>query len=288
MRRTVIQAMALAVAASACSVGHAVVVNAAYNDFFDSTAGAMGGNAAHVTNYTTGANTLIDQTSANPFGTVTVAFPSGTTTGTSIGGLSGTPTGDAATYFSNPAVNMVGYQNVQSTLGAIVAGAAPGVLVFTGLNPGDQYDLVIATYRGQASCGATLENIQSFTNATTATATTSIGATNTIFGNFSAGAYTLVTDSTQYVNANSAIVYDDGVVALHFTNIVPNIDPGSGLGTFSVDLLTGGSALGKMGPNVDYNGRWGAFRLEEVSSVPEPTSLSLLGLGGLALLRRRR
>jgi MYXO-CTERM domain-containing protein len=274
MRRTVIQAMALIAAASACSVGHAAVVNAAYNDCAPPNTAVT-----NVTTYTTTptAQNLVDVTTGNPFGAVlmNVFYNPGNS------GASSVPDSTYQIYqVFNGYVNTAGYNNPQVTSNSI------NYLVFSGLNPNDTYDLVVGATRNANTYGLTIQNATSFTNATS----TTDGTNSTIYGSYSggvAGTFTPVTDPAQYASANTALAFDDGKIVLHFTNIVPTIDGGTGLGTFSVNLLGGGTTLGKVGGLGDANGRMGAFRLEE-TSVPEPVGLSLLGLGGLALLRRRR
>jgi hypothetical protein len=271
MRSVMFPVMAFMAAASLSGAARAAVVHAAYDDFFAPNSGV-----ANTGTYTSGTNPLVDVTTGNSFGSVAVNF-AGAGTGNNNGGITLDSTYELYQVF-NGYVNPVGYQNI--------TGSIANALVFTGLNPANKYDLVIGTQRNTGNMGATIQNVQSFTNATTASTTTKLGVTTTSYLNYDGVGFQNITDPALYATANTSIAFDDGKIVLHFTDIVPNIDSGTGLGTFSVNMQDYIGGVSQQ-YNADYNVRWSAFRLQE-TAVPEPASLGLLGLGSLALLRRRR
>ena len=60
---------------------------------------------------------------------------------------------------------------------------------------------------------------------------------------------------------------------------------GSGLLFSGLTASAGGSIIGRMSPGATSQGDWSGFQLV---AVPEPSSMTLLGLGSLALLLRHR
>ncbi len=89
---------------------------------------------------------------------------------------------------------------------------------------------------------------------------------------------TVVTESSLEDNATTA-------------PILPWESPGLFLGARNNRILQGGSADGHVDGWIDdfrvYDGRLSLDEVQAISGVPEPASVALLGLGGLALLRRR-
>ena len=132
-----------------------------------------------------------------------------------------------------------------------------------------KYSFAGSAIRGDASytnrwTKVTISGADSFTHASTS-------ATNVVVGTGSNGL------STNEVAFNSG--YNTIGSVIRFDNIMPGSD-----GKFSIisTQYTGGSGAGG---SKGY--ALAGFRLEE-SAVPEPTSLSLIGLGAAALLGRRR
>ncbi len=80
--------------------------------------------------------------------------------------------------------------------------------------------------------------------------------------------------------------YDENTVEMPFTAPVVGWDPVAGVAG-SVDV----TAIGALGDVIDlilYNESFEAVQTASVEIVPEPMTMSLLGLGGLVAARRRR
>jgi hypothetical protein len=146
------------------------------------------------------------------------------------------------------------FNGIVNLVGYFYSNALTDGLVFSDLDPSKKYDLVITGYPGTQptnTTGATITGADSFENVTT------VGGAG---GGFLA---------TTFVTNDTAHVLQSAQSVIHFTNIAPGLD-----GTFAINNVS----------SVSYS-RVGALRLEV---IPEPATLSLLGLGVLGLLRRRR
>ena len=129
-----------------------------------------------------------------------------------------------------------------------IATDVSGDITIGGLNPGGTYNLALITGFNVAGSFST-----DFT----------IGGT-TLTANDTVGAGT---------NANGALTFTSGGTHALFSNIIAD---GSGDITFSTTNTAGAS-----------NGVLSGLQIEAVA-VPEPSTTALLGLGGLALILRRR
>ncbi|GIK33269.1 MAG: PEP-CTERM sorting domain-containing protein [Armatimonadetes bacterium] len=87
---------------------------------------------------------------------------------------------------------------------------------------------------------------------------------------YTAGAMYTATDSDSYVSNPTTVVTDPWIT------LTASVYPSTGSLGFVYPSLTNAGARGRHGPNFI------------VAAVPEPTTLIALGLGGMALARRRR
>jgi len=87
----------------------------------------------------------------------------------------------------------------------------------------------------------------------------------------------------QYFYTEGGITYDSPVLAFDMGN--PAEDPPYGLWGILNDARVGGWFMPKVDSGIP--GNWGQIDFENMVYVPEPASLVMLGLAGLALLRRR-
>ncbi len=87
----------------------------------------------------------------------------------------------------------------------------------------------------------------------------------------------------QYFYTEGEIYYESPVLSFDMGN--PGEDPPYGLWGILNDARVGGWFMPKVDSGIP--GNWGHIDFENMVYVPEPASLVLLGLAGLALLRRR-
>ncbi|MFC4995322.1 PEP-CTERM sorting domain-containing protein [Rubritalea tangerina] len=86
----------------------------------------------------------------------------------------------------------------------------------------------------------------------------------------------------------------DGNGSVLNSNAITTLDPGDDLADFSVDYSATGAEFGNVGVRVTSgaDNLTGVYVVDnarlDFSAVPEPSSTMLLGLGGLALIMRRR
>jgi hypothetical protein len=163
--------------------------------------------------------------------------------------------GDALTEFGT-IVNNNGYIRYADTPVSL----SYATCTFTGLNPSKVYTVVLTGARGNSAYTARhtifqISDVDAFTNAS------STGAT------FSGPADPTVEFNTGYNTAASS-----GYVA-RFTNVHPGSDGDM--------VVTAG-----LGPHNTDGMKWYVNELKLIE-VPEPSTVTLLVLGGLALLRRR-
>ena len=99
----------------------------------------------------------------------------------------------------------------------------------------------------------------------------------------------LIYNQTGWVGAGINLKYWDAgwtVVGEEWIDVLSSANEGTGLWTpYSYDLTTAAGAA-----NMEVKivmGGWGTLNVEDVSVVPEPATMVLLGLGSLVLRRRR-
>lgn len=243
--------LAAAAFAAIATVSQAALV--AYNDFNYTGSGSGGGaNAANVTSINANGNgTLLDQATGASMGTLTMSNMNAAT------GLGSTPTswpagGEANAVFAGIVNNAAGYTYNFATYSS----SLPGLFALSGLDTTKTYDIVFACYPGNQPTNTTVFTItgaQSFTNASTS----GIGTRN--------------------APNDQVTIIQTGTTVAHFSNIVPTGTGNSG--TFAITMTED--------PTTPTTARVNAMRLT-ADSVPEPVSFGLLGLSGLALLKRRR
>ena len=207
-------------------------------------------------------------------------------------------------------------------LGATMASQAAVVTVPTGLNPGDTYRLVFLTSTTTVATSTSISTYNTFVNAAAdlnsdldAISWTAMGSTATVnvrdnTGTTGAGTSIAIYTVTGNLVANGYTDLWDGFIANEITvdeqgddNIVTSAWTGSnGIGTTSSNSLGLATVRAGNPTREDVSGWWmnrigGAnnnsysmYAMSEVLTVavPEPSSAALLGLGGFALIFRRR
>lgn len=218
------------------------------------TWGAPGGpgNTGLLKDWATNTNTAVTVTVSGTGGTSNVGPTTEFTAGTA-----------AALVFGTNIVNALGGSNM-----LIYAGTSWSYdVTFTGLNPADKYTFVTTLDRANAAYTNRWSKITMVNADGSATETTVTGETHLAGGGIAIQSYNTVNG---YVAKWSNIAPGaDGSFAVHFA-AATDADLGFTAGTVSTSAY---------GPS--------AFQLTE-SAVPEPTTLGLLSLAALPLMRRRR
>ena len=243
----------------------------AYNDCQSST----GGNAAKTTLYGAGAGGPLTDFATGVVQTASVALVNN----------GGTPNGSGPTAeftSGSPAANMFGGKVVNT--GSVNYYGPTGWsfdLVFSNLTPGAKYTMATTVDRGNASPAPTA----GYTNRWTVISL--VGADSSTYAS-SAGAVKVSPTATSIQSYNTDAGYlaqwtdiaagADNTFSVHFTNAV-GINPVNGVGTLSSPYPAGAT---------QDNAKAYGPAMFMLTAVPEPTSLSLLSLAVLPLLRRRR
>lgn len=207
-------------------------------------------------------------------------------------------------------------------LGATMASQAAVVTVPTVLNPGDTYRLVFLTSTTTVATSTSISTYNTFVNAAAdlnsdldAISWTAMGSTATVnvrdnTGTTGAGTSIAIYTVTGNLVANDYTDLWDGFIANEITvdefgadNSVTSAWTGSnGIGTTSSNSLGEDTARAGNPTREDQEGWWmnrvgsantlekPMYAMSEVLTVavPEPSSAALLGLGGFALIFRRR
>ena len=260
---------------AACSFAFAASSHAqfvSYNDCVSGDGPIGSANAANTTTFGTGTAGGV----LKDFATSTALPVTVSVVDTTIGGNGGTgPT----QFFSsgNDAYNLF-YNKVATDTRVIYYGngGLPSswsvALNFAGLDPAKTYKLATTIDRGSASY-----TNQRWTNI-------SISDADAFTNSSSAGAFQITGGSATVLDSYNSVL---GYLA-QWDNIAPGAD-----GDFSITFRNAGTVAGTdipLGMTQDTGkGGYGpaAFMLQEVT-VPEPASMAVLGLGALALIRRRR
>ena len=103
-------------------------------------------------------------------------------------------------------------------------------------------------------------------------------------------------DSTITINSGSSMVIDataygwagEFEIRTDFTSSIDLVGTGTLKLLSTADLFNDGLVTGNGGTTAVTTASVGDYTVYSTTAVPEPTSMSLLALGGLALLRRRR
>lgn len=261
--------IALLAAASAVALtASAQAAFVAYNDFGGTSTGNTTAIAAPGTSTPSSniSGKLVDYTSGTQTGvTLTTSVPAGyqspdNDTGGSNGAMA--TSGDAATIFGS-IINGMGYVWYGVTSGANNQNARLR-LTFTGCAPGEEYSVALFGNRNNNASKyltrytvATIAGADSFSNTSSADATKST--------------VSILNDTATVMTGYNTIA---GSVA-RFSDINAGAD-----GSFYIDVYGAGVSNGE-------NNLW-YLNAMQVTAVPEPAALSLLGLGAVALIRRRR